>query len=434
MANYNNGSYVGAAIESVVAQTFDDWELLIVDDASTDDSVERIRPYLRDRRIRLVRRTQNAGYTATLIYALAQVQAEIVGLLDSDDALVPEALAKVHALHSAEPEIGLVLSQVTICNSRLEPLYTTTTLPEHIQEPLLWMRGPTAFRSFKRAAYLKTSGLDPRMVSGEDSDLLFKLEEVTGWRRIDEPLYLYRQLPASKSKASDSYRVTYACIAHGLYLAHLRRRRTAIPNLPGVVVEAWLLAAIRYSLERGIPLQALIFAARAVRVGSLRSIARALGVARAAGRGRRARARNGPGLEPGRYLPAREFQSNTGNIEPDRIRCIPLIHLPGHCLFGGGYQVVATGSYGATFEVTCHCGVLETDPVFTIDVYENLQRREVLAERQIGRANLSAGSGLFAIAFDAAEGDRLEFRLHWAGLCELSVHGVVFERLQPRFA
>ena len=433
MANYNNAAFIDEAIQSVLDQTFQDWELVIVDDASRDDSVERIRRYLKDARIRLYRKERNEGYTKALIFGLEEVCSGTVGILDSDDALVADAIEKVYDVHTQEPELGLVLSQIMICDSNLEPLYVTTTTPEHIKEPLLWIRGPTAFRSFKMAAYVRTAGLDERMISGEDADLLFKLEEVAPVRRLDEALYRYRQIRSSKSKAMRSYNVTYSCIAQATYRAYRRRYRTTIPNLPKQVVEAWMLAAIRYSFELGAPIQAALFATRAIWVGrsvgsarrALSGAIRAFKFARARGTDVRLAAATGV-----KYLPVREFQSNTGNIESDRINCIPSLHKPGHCLFGGDYQVTGTGRYGVVFEVVIGCRSFAQEPVLNFDVYENLQGGGVLAEKEVSVTEVTGGVQFFSIEFDAAEGNRVEFRVYWPGQCSLSVMGVIFHEMK----
>src|SRR5436189_5144138 len=92
MANYNNAAFIDEAIRSVLNQTFSDWELVIVDDASCDDSVDRIGKYLIDARIRLFRKQRNEGYTEALIFGLAKVSSGIIGFLDSDDALTMNAI------------------------------------------------------------------------------------------------------------------------------------------------------------------------------------------------------------------------------------------------------------------------------------------------------------------------------------------------------
>ncbi|HEY4781506.1 MAG TPA: glycosyltransferase family 2 protein, partial [Chthoniobacterales bacterium] len=156
MANYNNAPFLDEAIQSVLHQTFQDWELVIVDDASRDDSVERIRRYLKDDRIQLYRKGRNEGYTKALIFGLTKVSSSIVGFLDSDDALTINAIGRAHAVHAQNPEIGLVLSQIIYCDAHLNSLEMTVTRPEHRKVPLVWMIGPNHFRSFKMATYKNT--------------------------------------------------------------------------------------------------------------------------------------------------------------------------------------------------------------------------------------------------------------------------------------
>jgi glycosyltransferase involved in cell wall biosynthesis len=432
MANYNNGKYIETAVESVLLQSFSQWELIVIDDASSDDSLRRIERFLADRRIRMFVRPRNEGYTKALIFGLKKVRSGLVGILDSDDALVADAVGKVYAFHSRQPELGLVLSQVIMCDSDLKPLYVTRTTKEHMKEPLLWMRGTTAFRSFKMAAYAKTAGLDERMISGEDADLLFKLEEVAPVRRLDEALYRYRQIRSSKSKAARSYNVTYSCIAWAIYRAYQRRCRATTANLPKQVVEAWMLAGIRYCFELDSPLQAARFAIRAIWIGGSVGLgSRTLAYwVQAFKLARRRRSVLQLSAETHmRYLPVREFQSNTGNIEPHRINCIPPIHKPGHCQFGGDYHIVSTGRYRVWFEMVMDCPSFAQESVVNLEVYENFDGRGMLAERRVRRAEVTGGVQHFSIEFDGVEGNRVEFRVYWFGQCSLSLMGVLFQEM-----
>src|SRR5262245_50997290 len=106
MPNYNKGQYIDEAINSVVAQTFTDWELVIVDDASTDDSSQRVERYLGDRRIRIYKKEKNEGISKTSIDGLTKVASGIVGILDSDDALAREAIEKVYTVYTQQPSTG----------------------------------------------------------------------------------------------------------------------------------------------------------------------------------------------------------------------------------------------------------------------------------------------------------------------------------------
>ena len=82
------------------------------------------------------------------------------------------------------------------------------------------------------------------------------------------------------------------------------------------------------------------------------------------------------------------------------------------------------------FEVVIGCRSFAQEPVLNLDVYENLQGGGVLAARQISVTEVTGGVQFFSIEFDAAEGNRLEFRVHWSGQCSLSVMGVIFHEMK----
>ena len=100
-ASYNYARYIGAAIESVLAQSDSGWELIVADDGSADDSREIIAGYAaRDPRIRLITHPdgKNHGLAATVQLALGQCAGEYVAFLESDDLWLPECLARRRAI------------------------------------------------------------------------------------------------------------------------------------------------------------------------------------------------------------------------------------------------------------------------------------------------------------------------------------------------
>jgi len=99
MANYNNDKFIAEAIQSVLKQTFQDWELIILDDCSNDDSIDIIIPYLKDKRIRLIQNDKNSGYIKTLKRLVNECKSCIFGILDSDDALTEDALSIMYSYH-----------------------------------------------------------------------------------------------------------------------------------------------------------------------------------------------------------------------------------------------------------------------------------------------------------------------------------------------
>lgn len=105
MASYNYAEYIRAAIESVINQTFKEWELIIVDDCSTDDSVNVIKSYLYDDRIKLYINEENLGLAGTLQKGISKAQGEWIAFLESDDIFFPNSLEEKYKAVSSGADI-----------------------------------------------------------------------------------------------------------------------------------------------------------------------------------------------------------------------------------------------------------------------------------------------------------------------------------------
>lgn len=94
MPSYNTAKFISETIESVLAQTYTNWELIIVDDCSTDDTDAVVRPYLADDRIRYIKNEKNSGAAVSRNRALREAKGKWIAFLDSDDLWLPEKLEK----------------------------------------------------------------------------------------------------------------------------------------------------------------------------------------------------------------------------------------------------------------------------------------------------------------------------------------------------
>ena len=94
MPSWNTGRFISESIESVINQTYGKWELIIVDDNSTDNSIEVINKYLNDKRIKLIVNSHNQGAAISRNRALKAANGEWIAFLDSDDLWAPEKLEK----------------------------------------------------------------------------------------------------------------------------------------------------------------------------------------------------------------------------------------------------------------------------------------------------------------------------------------------------
>jgi hypothetical protein len=116
MSVHNGGRWLHPAIDSVLAQTWRDIELLILDDASTDDSVAQIEAF-RDPRIRLIRLPENIGLTRSLNLGLREARGELIARHDADDFSAPERFAKQIAFLDSHADVPLVGTQASLVDA-----------------------------------------------------------------------------------------------------------------------------------------------------------------------------------------------------------------------------------------------------------------------------------------------------------------------------
>lgn len=110
MPNYNGEKFIIQAISSVIAQTYQNWELIIVDDCSSDNSAEIITPFLIDKRIKLIKNEYNLKTAGTRNKATEMAKGEYIAFLDSDDLWVNDKLERQLACFESNKQIALVYS------------------------------------------------------------------------------------------------------------------------------------------------------------------------------------------------------------------------------------------------------------------------------------------------------------------------------------
>jgi glycosyltransferase involved in cell wall biosynthesis len=195
IANYNNSQYLDTAITSVLRQTYTNWEIIVVDDGSTDNFIKVIQPYTSDKRIKVYRNEKNSGCGHTKRKCAGYATGELMAFLDPDDALHPDALQVMADAHEQFPECSLIHSTHFICDAKLNCKSIasyTRALPAHTPYLLLSDGSIHHFASFKRSSYFKTDGIAIQNKKAVDQDLYYKLEETGEILFIDKPLYYYR--------------------------------------------------------------------------------------------------------------------------------------------------------------------------------------------------------------------------------------------------
>ena len=137
---YNREQYVGEAIESILAQTFTDFEILLVDDGSIDHSVDKIRSFS-DPRIRLVCNEENLGIPKTRNKGVELARGQYMAMLDSDDRAYPQRLEKQVAFLDNHPEYAQVGSWCRMMDARghvLNKIKRQPALPDDIHAQFLF--------------------------------------------------------------------------------------------------------------------------------------------------------------------------------------------------------------------------------------------------------------------------------------------------------
>jgi glycosyltransferase involved in cell wall biosynthesis len=226
VANYNNGRYIQDCIDSLNMQTNPNWLCIIVDDKSTDNSLEIIKPLLNDK-IKLIDHHVNQGKIRMLRLLIGHVKTEIAGILDPDDALYPEATDYILKAYNEFPSVGFVYSNWAYFNEDLT-MMVGEGFSAAFRKTSITGGFVGAIRTFKVSCYNKTSGWDLNMSYAEDRDFVYKMEEVTKFYFINNILYKYRLLHNSQYNSPQKNAIGYS--NHLLACKNAIKRR----NIQGV--------------------------------------------------------------------------------------------------------------------------------------------------------------------------------------------------------
>lgn len=201
IANYNNGKYLMDAIESVRQQTYTSWEIILVDDGSTDNSHELYKELEQDKRIHIFENDRNRGCGYTKNRCVAEAQGEWCAFLDPDDMLREDALEIMADAINANPQHGVFYSHMYVCDENMNVVYDNTYAygSKEWEQFIHYQKGIPLFL-FRKGVYLSTPGIHLSLTQSVDIDLYYKLAEVTTAYYINQPLYYYRNNPISLTK------------------------------------------------------------------------------------------------------------------------------------------------------------------------------------------------------------------------------------------
>ncbi|MEJ5313047.1 MULTISPECIES: glycosyltransferase [Anaerolinea] len=231
LPTFNRADMILDAIRSVQAQTFQDWEIVVVDDGSTDNTKEIIQA-LEDPRIRYLYQ-ENKGLPGARNTGIRNARAELIAFLDSDDAFLPEKLAWQVQRMATQPDLGLVAGDVFFTDAHLKPLFEARAWESHPTLTLSdWVLGCPIIVSatMVRRVWLEKAGyFDETMRYVEDWDLWLRLSYLgcpMEW--LSKPVTLYRIHGQNMAKHA-------ALMKQGML--RMFDKFFSIPNLPSEILD-----------------------------------------------------------------------------------------------------------------------------------------------------------------------------------------------------
>ena len=194
---YNREKYIGEALESILTQTFSDFEILLVDDGSTDNSVDKIRSFT-DPRIRLLCNERNLGIPKTRNKGVEHARGQYMAMLDSDDCAHPERLQKQVAFLDTHPDYAQVGSWCRMMDSHgrtLNKVKRQPTLPDDIHVQFLFRCAMSNRSIMARTAILQEYGYRNDFLRCQDYELHVRLAKKFKLGNIPECLVYGRIHP-----------------------------------------------------------------------------------------------------------------------------------------------------------------------------------------------------------------------------------------------
>jgi len=218
---YNGDRFLREAIDSVLSQTWNDFELLVVNDASTDGTAAILESY-NDPRVHIVTTASRIGFPLSLNCGLAHARGEYVARIDADDVALPQRLAEQVRYLDHHPDVGLVASAIDIIDEEGTKIgiEDSTRSSEELYY-LLTFKSCVAHSSvmFRRALILGIGGYDESVKYAEDYDLWMRVSRRARIAKLDKIL---TQLRYTEKSISSRYKAEQAASARKIVLKNLQ--------------------------------------------------------------------------------------------------------------------------------------------------------------------------------------------------------------------
>jgi len=191
---FRQDDYLAEAVESIEAQTYRNFEIIVVDDGSEASSVKDLLGGCQVDPLKIIRHDRNQGPSAARNTAVRMSAGQLILPLDADDKLAPDFLQETMVAFADDPGLGAVFTSVQLCGDDASVWHPDCSLSR-----LLCYGSPNTFL-YKREMFDSVGGYNTRLRLGENTDFWLRAQ-LFGWRfrHVDRPLYLYRKHRAAAS-------------------------------------------------------------------------------------------------------------------------------------------------------------------------------------------------------------------------------------------
>src|SRR3989344_4812533 len=210
MPVYNSEAYIESSVESILNQSYTNFEFIIIDDASTDKTYDRLLKLIKiDKRIVLVKNKRNEGVTKSLNKALKIAKGKYIIRMDADDWSYPNRFKLQVDLMENNPDVVVSGSYVEICNSKLKMKnlrkyhLDDTTIRKHIFRYSPFAHPATIWKT----KVLKENLYSEVIIVSQDYELYFRVGKIGKFMNLDKPLLKLRMHDTSVSVTQSDYQL-----------------------------------------------------------------------------------------------------------------------------------------------------------------------------------------------------------------------------------
>lgn len=261
MAVHNGLPYIREALDSLFAQTYQDFELVIVDDASTDGTAAMIAEYsAKSDKIRCFRNPVNLGLASSLNLGIDKCRAQLIARADADDVFMPERLGEQIAYMDLHPEVGVLGTSVEFIDCKSMKIHSTKAQypQDHEHLRFLCLTGCCFWHTtvmYRKSIIQSVGGYDILYSKGpEDYDLWARLIGLTVFANLQEPLAHQRLHQKSITANWDHGFNLYCGVSCRLMSEWLHRPVSMEDSISAVVLSGWEKPMDFNSCRRGLAL------------------------------------------------------------------------------------------------------------------------------------------------------------------------------------